>query len=141
MPRIPNRSALVLAAALIAACSNSAVDVKDPDPPANVAGTFKGPFTSQRAAGTTYAATAVIDQNGRTLTGTFTATDNSGVAQIEGTVDKQRINATFRTSGTCPATITAVIDAVTNDTVLVGTYTAQDCIGSYTGGFSLTKQG
>jgi hypothetical protein len=131
------RSALALVV-VVAGCEGT-VDATDPATPANVAGKFTGPFTNGRSPGS-YTATLTLTQNGRTLSGSFTSNDNNIVSQVSGEVDKVRITATFSSSGVCPYTMTAVIDAIQNVTVLVGTYTTVDCVGSYTGGFSLTKQ-
>lgn len=124
--------------AVASACEGT-IDAVDPPPPANVVGKFTGPFTNGRTPGT-YAATLNLTQTGRTLSGTFTSNDNNSAANVSGEIDKVRITATFSSGGVCPYTMTAVIDAIQSATQLVGTYTNQDCVGSYTGGFSLTKQ-
>jgi hypothetical protein len=131
--------ALAFALLLLSACSEGSVDTDDPVAPANAAGTFKGPFTSSRNPGT-HEATLILTQAGRNVSGTFVSNENNATFQVSGEVTGTKLMAQFGRGGNCVANTEAEIDITQNGTVLVGTYVTTDCVGQYSGAFTLTKQ-
>ena len=119
-------------------CSNDSIEVTDPDEPAAVAGTFKGPYSTTRSP-TSLQGTLVLTQIGRDVTGTF-ATSDSRAFTVAGTVTANAVSATFTLVGGCAGSAVVEIDVRENGAVLDGAMTTSDCIGVTSGAFTLTKQ-
>jgi hypothetical protein len=108
-------------------------------PEANVTGTFIGSYTATSDPGVTYKGVLQLSQSGSQVTGTLT-TNTGRSANLSGSISGSRITATFTYTDGCAGSASTTIDISNSGTQLSGTYTANDCTGTYSGGYSLMKQ-
>ena len=105
----------------------------------NIAGTFIGDYTASATPGTIYQGVLQLTQSGNSVTGTLT-TNSGRSASVSGSVAGSRLTATFTFTDSCTGSAAATVDITNSATRLTGNYTANDCVGNYTGGFVLDKQ-
>ena len=122
------------AALLLAACGDGGTG-----PEINVTGTFIGSYTATSDPGVTYEGVLQLTQSGSQVTGTLT-TNTGRSANLSGSISGSRITATLTYTDGCAGSASTTIDISNSGTQLSGTYTANDCTGTYSGGYSLTKQ-
>jgi hypothetical protein len=108
-------------------------------PEVNVTGTFIGQYTASLTPGEIYQETLQLAQNDGEVTGTLVTT-NGRTGTVSGTVSGTRLTATVELTDVCGGTSETSADITNEGTRLVGTYEADDCLGSYTGTFDLEKQ-
>jgi len=119
---------------LLAACGDGGTG-----PEINVTGTYMGNFTATSAPGVTYEGVFQLTQSGAQVTGIL-ATNAGRSANISGSISGSRITATFTYTAGCTGSASTIADVSSSGTQLSGTYTSTDCLGTYAGGYSLTKQ-
>ena len=119
---------------LLAACGDGGTG-----PEINVTGTYMGNYTATSDPGVTYEGVLQLTQSGSQVTGTLTTTAGRS-ANVSGSISGSRITATFTYTDGCAGSASTTIDISNSGTQLSGTYTATDCTGTYSGGYSLTKQ-
>jgi hypothetical protein len=108
-------------------------------PSVDITGTFIGDFTSSLTPGAMYQETLQLTQSGSNVSGTLTTnTGRSGT--VSGSVSGTRLTATVTLTDVCGGSSETTADITDNATRLTGNYAADDCFGSYTGGFVLDKQ-
>ena len=105
----------------------------------NVTGTFIGSYTATLSPGVTYEGVLQLTQSGSQVTGTLTTTAGRS-ANLSGSISGSRITATFTYTDGCAGSASTTADVSSSGTQLSGTYTTTDCLGTYAGGYSLTKQ-
>jgi hypothetical protein len=108
-------------------------------PEVNITGTFVGEFTASLTPGEVYTETLQLTQNGDDVTGTLVTT-NGRTGTVSGSVSGTRLTATVDLTDVCGGTSETTADITDDGTRLVGTYQADDCLGTYTGTFDLEKQ-
>jgi len=119
---------------VLAACGDGGTG-----PEINVTGTYMGNYTATSDPGVTYEVVLQLTQSGSQVTGTLT-TNSGRSANISGSISGSRITGTFTYTDGCAGSASTTIDISNSGTQLSGTYTATDCTGTYSGGYSLTKQ-
>ena len=119
---------------LLAACGGGGTG-----PEINVTGTYIGDYTATSAPGVVYQGVFQLTQSGSQVTGTL-ATNTGRSANLSGSISGSRITAPFTYTDGCAGSASTTIDISNSGTQLSGTYTATDCTGTYSGGYSLTKQ-
>jgi hypothetical protein len=127
---------LMLTAALavmIAGCGNST------GPAASLTGTFIGSYTATADPGVVYQGVLQLTQNGANVTGTFT-TNAGRSATMAGTVSGSRVTGSYVFTDGCAGSASTTADVTNGGTELTGNYSASDCLGTYSGGYVLTKQ-
>lgn len=130
------KSILVVAlfALTFGSCSKDATEAKS-----SLTGTYIGDYTTSLQANVKYTGTFQITQSGSSITGTLTSTAaRSG--KLAGTLSGTRITGTITFTDSCGGAASTTVDVVSSGSKLVGNYSAVDCLGHYTGGYSLTKQ-
>ena len=105
----------------------------------NVTGTFIGDYTAVIEPGVVYQGVLQLTQSGNSVSGTLT-TNAGRSASVSGSISGTRLTATFNFTDSCAGSASATADITNNATRLTGNYTANDCVGSYSGGFALDKQ-
>jgi len=131
---------LFIAAATLAlsACGGDSGGTTGPSVP-NIAGTWSGTYTASVNPGVVYQAVFQLSQSGANISGTFTS--NAGrSANLSGSISGTRLTGTSTFSDGCTGTASNTADITNNATRLTGNYTANDCIGAYSGGFVYNKQ-
>jgi hypothetical protein len=108
-------------------------------PGVNITGTFIGEYTASLTPGEVYTETLQLTQNGDDVTGNLVTT-NGRTGTVTGSVSGTRLTATVDLTDVCGGTSETTADITEDGTRLVGTYEADDCLGSYTGTFDLEKQ-
>jgi len=108
-------------------------------PTVNITGTFIGDYTATVDPGVIYQGVLQLTQNGSNVTGTLT-TNAGRSANVSGSIAGSRLTATFTFTDGCTGSASTTADVTNNATRLTGNYTANDCVGSYTGGYLLIKQ-
>jgi len=116
------------------ACSDSGTG-----PQSDGTGTFIGSYTSTLSPGVTYEGVLQLTQSESQVTGTL-ATTAGRSANMSGSISGSRITATFTYTDGCAGSASTTADISSSGTQLSGTYTSNDCLGTYSGGYSLTKQ-
>ena len=119
---------------LLAACGDGGTG-----PEINVTGTYIGNYTATSAPGVVYEGVFQLTQSGSQVTGTI-VTNNGRSANMSGSISGSRITATFTYTDGCAGSASTTADVSSSGTRLSGTYTSNDCLGTYAGGYSLTKQ-
>jgi hypothetical protein len=105
----------------------------------NITGTFTGQVTSSNAPGVVANAVLQLVQNGTGITGTYS--DNLGrTANVTGTLSGSHVDGTATYTDACAGSATSDTDVSNGGNTLTGTFSANDCFGVYTGGFTYTKQ-
>jgi hypothetical protein len=107
--------------------------------PVNVTGTFFGSYTASVDPGVVYQGTLQLTQSGTTVTGTLSTTSGRS-ASVSGSLSGPRLTATFTFTDSCAGSASTTADLINNGTRLSGDYSADDCLGSYTGDYVLDKQ-
>ena len=105
----------------------------------NVTGTFIGSYTATSDPGVTYEVVLQLTQSGSQVTGTL-ATNIGRSANLSGSISGSRITGTYTFTDGCAGSASTIADVSSSGTQLTGTYTTTDCTGTYSGGYSLTKQ-
>jgi hypothetical protein len=105
----------------------------------SLTGTYVGDYTTSLQAGVIFTGTFQITQNGSSITGTLTS-NAARSGSLVGTLSGSRITGTITFTDSCHGSASTTVDVVSSGSKLVGNYTADDCLGHYTGGYSLTKQ-
>jgi hypothetical protein len=110
------------------------------EPSADITGTFIGEFTASLTPGEVYQETLQLAQDGDgDVTGTLvTTTGRTG--NVTGSVSGTRFTAVVELTDACAGESETTADITQDGTRLVGTYEADDCLGTYTGTFDLEKQ-
>jgi hypothetical protein len=131
-------STLCLAAALavLPACGDGG---NEPAPPADYTGTWVGEYTVSLQPGVTYVGTLVVTQTGSTITGTLSTTAGR-TADVTGTISGSQMTATFTYTDGCAGSASATAQLSADKLTVTGTYQSTDCIGSYSGTFTLASQ-
>ena len=119
---------------LLAACGDGGTG-----PEINVTGTYIGNYTATSAPGVVYEGVFQLTQSGSQVTGTI-VTNNGRSANISGSISGSRITGTYTFTDGCAGSASTIADVSSSGTQLTGTYTTTDCTGTYSGGYSLTKQ-
>ena len=119
---------------LLAACGDGGTG-----PEINVTGTYIGNYTATSAPGVVYEGVFQLTQSGSQVTGTL-ATNAGRSANISGSISGSRITGTYTFTDGCAGSASTIADVSSSGTQLTGTYTTTDCTGTYSGGYSLTKQ-
>ena len=119
---------------LLAACGDGGTG-----PEINVTGTYIGNYTATSAPGVVYEGVFQLTQSGSQVTGTI-VTNNGRSANISGSISGSRITGTYTFTDGCVGSASTIADVSSSGTQLTGTYTTTDCTGTYSGGYSLTKQ-
>jgi hypothetical protein len=121
------RTAIVLAAVLLAACDgfSSGPDEEDRSLTGSFYGTVEGtekgnPFT-------------------RTVTGSFSIVGGTGVGTIRGSVTGSTVSFTFDQTAPCEGTFIGTASLVGDR--LIGTYSGSSCRGAVTAGLDVNRQG
>ncbi|HWB43175.1 MAG TPA: hypothetical protein VG500_18075 [Gemmatimonadales bacterium] len=109
------------------------------DPEFDITGTFIGEYTASLTPGEVYQETLQLAQNGSDITGTLVTT-NGRTGTVSGSVSGTRLTATVELTDICGGTSETTADITNDGSRLVGTYEADDCLGTYTGTFDLEKQ-
>jgi hypothetical protein len=105
----------------------------------NITGTFTGQVTSSNAPGIVAQAVLQLVQNGNDISGTYS--DNRGrTATVDGTLSGSHVDGTATYTDACGGSAVSDSDVSNSGNTLTGTFTADDCFGTYTGGFTYTKQ-
>lgn len=104
----------------------------------NITGTFIGDYTASVDPGTVYQGVLQLTQTGSTVSGTIT-TNSGRSASVAGSVSGTRLTATFTFTDGCTGSASVTADITNGTSRLTGNYSANDCVGSYTGGFLLNK--
>ena len=128
------RYSALTAVLLLAACGDGGTG-----PEINVTGTYIGNYTATSAPGVVYEGVFQLTQSGSQVTGTI-VTNTGRSANLSGSISGSRITATFTYTDGCAGSASTTIDISNSGTQLSGTYTATDCTGTYSGGYSLTIQ-
>ncbi len=105
----------------------------------NITGTFQGQVTASPAPGAVTQATLVLTQSGTAITGSY-SDENGRSATVAGTLSGTHVDGTATYTDACGGSATSDSDVSNNGNTLTGTFTANDCIGLYTGSFTYTKQ-
>ena len=134
-------SRAALSTLLLAACVSAVACGSDSTGPSatSVQGTFIGNYTVAPQPGVIYQGVLQLTQNGNSLTGTLT-TNAGRSATVAGSISSGRFIATFTFTDACHGTASSTADVSNGGNTLVGNYTANDCVGQYSGGYSLVKQ-
>ena len=130
-----NFFATFIAASTLWACGG---DSAGPNTP-NLTGTFIGDYTVSLDPGTIYQVTVHLTQNGSAVSGTLT-TDSGRSGNVTGSISGTHLTASVTFTDGCGGTSSNTADITNNGTRLTGHYTANDCIGQYTGDYTLIKQ-
>jgi len=103
-------------------------------------GTWTGSYTNS-ATSVEFEAELELTQDGDDISGTLT-TNGGRSATVSGSVSGDQLDATFTFTDGCGGTATTTADLVdeTDPPSLTGTYSADDCSGETTGGYSLVKE-
>ena len=127
-----------LAAALVAlpACSD---DDNGPSTTPDFNGTWVGEYTVSLQPGVTYEGVLTVTGSGSTYTGTL-STSAERTADVAGTVSGGRLTGTFTYTDGCDGSATFSASLSSDGERVTGSYQSNDCIGSYTGTFSMAKQ-
>jgi hypothetical protein len=133
MPR--NARAVVPVLLLLWGCGD---DTAGPDV-ITLTGTFIGSYTAAPTPGVVYEGVAQLTQTGGSVSGTLT-TNAGRSANIAGSLTGSRLTATFTFTDTCAGSASTTADIVDGGDRLTGNYQATDCLGSYSGGYNLTRQ-
>jgi hypothetical protein len=128
-----------LAAALVALPACGGDDDNGPTTPADYVGTWVGDYTVSLQPGTTYQGVMTVAQSGNAVTGTL-GTDAGRTADVTGTVSGTRLTGRFTYTDGCDGSATFSATISSGGTQVDGTYQSVDCLGTYSGAFSLTKQ-
>jgi hypothetical protein len=123
----------------LSACGGDSSGTTGPSAPLNIAGTFIGDYTATVDPGTVYQGVLQLAQSGSNVSGTLT-TNAGRSANVSGTVSGTRLTATFTFTDGCTGSASTTADITNGTSRLTGNYSANDCVGSYTGGFALNKQ-
>ena len=126
-----------IVALLLGACGSDGDGGNGPE--VNITGTFTGEFTASLTPGEVYTETLQLTQNGDAVTGNLVTT-NGRTGTVAGSVSGTRLTATVTLTDACGGTSETTADITEDGTRLVGTYEADDCLGTYTGTFDLDKQ-
>ncbi len=111
------------------------------NPSVDITGTFIGDFTSSLTPSAVYQETLQLTQSGSNVSGTLTTnTAPARSGNVSGSVSGTRLTATVTLTDDCGGSSETTADITDNATRLTGNYAADDCFGSYTGGFVLDKQ-
>jgi len=130
--------AVLVAGAALSDAAGGGSDCSSPSV-TNVQGTYIGSYTGTIQPGVVYQGVLQLTQNGNAVTGTLT-TNAGRSASVSGSVSAGRITATFTYTDSCKGTASSTADIGSGGSTLVGNYTTTDCLGQYSGGYSLTKQ-
>ncbi len=130
-----NFFAAFIAASTLWACGG---DGAGPNTP-NLTGTFSGDYTVSLDPGTIYQAALHLTQNGSAVSGTLT-TNAGRSANVTGSVSGTRLTGSVTFTDGCGGAASTTADITNNGTRLIGNYTANDCLGQYTGTYTLIRQ-
>lgn len=135
------RKTLLSAAVSLAlcACGGDSDGGNGPSGALNIAGTFIGDYTATVDPGTVYQGVLQLSQSGSNVSGTLT-TNAGRSANVSGSISGTNLTATFTFTDGCSGSASTTADITSSATRLTGNYTANDCLGGYTGGFILDKQ-
>jgi len=127
-----------LAAALVVlpACDG---DGSAPAPPSDYTGTWVGDYTVSVQPGVTYQGTMLVTQSGNSITGTL-STSAGRTADVSGTISGRQLTATFTYTDGCVGGATVTAQLSVDLQTVTGAYQSNDCLGSYSGTFVLSKQ-
>ena len=129
----------VLATLVIGFVAVSGCDSDPSSPTLNVSGTFIGDYTSELQPGVVLQGVLQLTQSGNAVTGSLTT--NAGRAgNIQATLTGQRLEGTIQFTDQCGGSAATTVDVTSGGLGLTGNYQAVDCLGSYRGGYLLTKQ-
>ncbi len=108
-------------------------------PAGNVQGTYIGSYTATIQPGAVYQGVLQLTQSGSSVTGTLTTTAGRA-ATVVGAMSGSRLTATWTYTDSCHGISQSTADVTDGGNRLVGNYTTSDCLGQYSGGYSLTRQ-
>ena len=110
-------------------------------PEIDVTGIWVGSYTAPTLLlpSVTYNGVIEFVQSGSKIAGNLT-TNAERSAIISGSISGTRITATFTYMDTCGGSASAMADVTGYGTRLSGTYTSNDCLGTYSGSYNFSKQ-
>lgn len=130
------RVLLAAALVLLPACGDGD---NEPTPPADYNGTWIGDYTVSLQPGAVYEGVLTVTGSGNTYTGTL-STNAGRSADVSGTVSGNRLTGTFTYTDGCDGSATFSASLSSDGERVTGSYQSDDCIGRYSGTFSLAKQ-
>lgn len=104
----------------------------------DVHGTYEGNFAINADQALIDQATMRIKQTGKNVSGTLDVSTGLS-ATFTGTLNGQHLTLVFNFGGECAGNAQSEADFLLNGALLAGTFSASDCTGKYTGGYSLDK--
>lgn len=139
MPRTTLSLLMLSVCVFVAACGSDSASPATTPSATNVQGTFIGDYTVVPQPGAVYQGVLQLTQNGSAVSGTL-STNAGRSATVAGSVTNGRLTMTFHFTDTCPGTASSTADISNGGNALVGNYTANDCVGQYSGGYNLIKR-
>jgi hypothetical protein len=130
------RVCLAAALMVLPACGD---DDNEPSTTPDYNGTWVGEYTVSLQPGVTYEGVLQVSGSGNSYTGTL-STDAGRSADVAGTVSAGRLTGTFTYTDGCDGSATFSASLSSDGERVSGSYQSNDCIGSYSGTFSMTKQ-
>jgi hypothetical protein len=135
MPRAALTLLMVSIFASVAACGGDSTS-----PSAmSVQGTYIGDYTVVPQPGAVYQGVLQLSQSGSSVTGTL-STNAGRSATVTGSIANGQLTMTFAFTDSCTGSASSTADISNGGNMLVGNYTANDCVGQYSGGYRLVKQ-
>ena len=102
-------------------------------------GTFIGTYTATTEPGVIFQAILQLTPINGGVTGTLT-TNAGRAARVNGSISGSRLTMTGVYTDGCQGIFTSTADVTSDGSRLVGNYSTTDCIGSYSGGYSLDRE-
>lgn len=118
----------------VAAAGQTASQASQAQPAGSQTYVFTGSYTASVSPSTTFEGRMELRVHGDAVAGSLN-TNSGRQAAVAGVVSGDQLNLTFRFSDGCDGTAKAA--ATLDGSALVGSYTAIDCLGEYTGTFAL----
>jgi len=110
------------------------------EPPSiDLSGSWTGSYTADITPGQVYHAALSVEQSGKNLSGSFGA-ENGRVATLSGTVSDPDVTFIETFTDLCGGRSTGHATVTDDAKRVTGTYTADDCVGHYSGTFEYRKQ-
>jgi len=135
-PRTLYRACLAAALVLLPACGDGD---NDSSPPADYNGTWIGDYTVSLQPGSVYEGVFTVTGSGNTYTGTL-STNAGRSADVTGTASGNRLTGTFTYTDGCDGSATFSASLSSDGERVTGSFQSDDCLGRYTGTFSLARQ-
>lgn len=116
-----------------------AAGCQEPPPPIDLSGPWAGSYTADIRPGEVYDAALTVQQTGSSLSGWFSASSGR-VASLSGKVSGTGVTFTETFTDGCAGTAKGQGTVTDDATRVTGSYTADDCVGHYSGSFDYRRQ-